>query len=283
MRKWSGSHEARPPNLSLCRRTPHYCTSWALGVAFEVLWGTSSHETSIVNPLVNQVCSWAYVWSGSFSSEDSKRSKEIVAGWKRRDIGNFLDKIREPLCQNTHNVPNLLYSSAPQQALTSKWVGEVTFLKYQVSLNYTKCELVSALWFSLYWLFKISISHLLQQTGVVTPQVLVCELKYERGDWEGWRLASHACLPRSLPIHSWWMGCLPFSPQQTGNRQKWERERERDGCISLTPARSLSLSLSVSPSFSLSPQKPVGRSEAEPRRPGAASPCCANKSPFHFN
>ncbi|CAB1446703.1 unnamed protein product [Pleuronectes platessa] len=29
--------------------------------------------------------------------------------------------------------------------------------------------------------------------------------------------------------------------------------------------------------------EPVGRSEAEPRRPGAASPCCANKSPFHFN
>lgn len=82
MRKWSGSWEARPPNLSPCWRTPHYCTSWALAVAFEVLWGTSSHETSIVNPLVNQVRSWAYVWSGSFSSEGSKRSKEIVAGCK---------------------------------------------------------------------------------------------------------------------------------------------------------------------------------------------------------
>lgn len=65
-------------------RNPHYCTSWALGVAFEVLWGTSSHETSIVNPLVNQVRSWAYVWSGSFSLEDSKRSKGIVAGCKDR-------------------------------------------------------------------------------------------------------------------------------------------------------------------------------------------------------
>lgn len=93
MRKWSGSQEARPPNLSLCRRTPHYCTSWALGVAFEVLWGTSSHETSIVNPLVNQVCSWAYVWSGSFSSEDSKRSKEkIVAGWKETRYRKFQTK-----------------------------------------------------------------------------------------------------------------------------------------------------------------------------------------------
>lgn len=89
MIKWSGSHQARPPNLSLCRRTPHYRTSWAPGVAFEVLWGTSSHETSIVNPLVNQVCSWAYVWSGSFSSEDSKLSKETAAGWKRQDIKNL--------------------------------------------------------------------------------------------------------------------------------------------------------------------------------------------------
>lgn len=114
MRKWSGSQEARPPNLSLCRRTPHYRTSWALGVPFEVLWGTSSHETSIVNPLVNQVCSWAYVWSGSFSSEDSKRSKEIVAE-RKDEVSKISDKIRVQRCQNLHNIPNLLHGSAVHQ------------------------------------------------------------------------------------------------------------------------------------------------------------------------
>jgi len=119
MRKWSGSHGAGPPNVSLCRRTPHYCTSWALGVAFEVLWGTSSHETSIVNPLVNQVCSWAYVWSGSFSSEDSKRSKEIVAGAKD-EVSEISDQIRVRLCENRHTVPHVLDNVALQQALTSK-------------------------------------------------------------------------------------------------------------------------------------------------------------------
>lgn len=134
MRKWSGSHEARPPNLSLCRRTPHYRTSWALGVAFEVLWGTSSHETSIVNPLVNQVCSWAYVWSGSFSSEDSERSKEIVAGWKD-EVSKISDKIRVQLCQNTHNIVHLLHNSALQQALTSKWLV-LHFIKTIKILNF---------------------------------------------------------------------------------------------------------------------------------------------------
>lgn len=89
MRKWSGSYEERPPNLSLCKRTPHYRTSWALGMAFEVLWGTSSHETSIVNPLVNQVCSWAYVWSGSFSSEAFKGN---CGGVKKTRYRKFLTK-----------------------------------------------------------------------------------------------------------------------------------------------------------------------------------------------
>lgn len=93
MRKWSGSYAARPPDLPLYGGSPHYCTSWALGAAFEVLWGTSAHETSIVNPLVNQVCSWAYVWSVSPSlllwRLDAFKGK--VVGWKRRDR-----KQREP-------------------------------------------------------------------------------------------------------------------------------------------------------------------------------------------
>lgn len=41
--------------------------------------------------------------------------------------------------------------------------------------------------------------------------------------------------------------------------------------------------MAASSALSLSPLKPVGRSEAQPWRPDAASPCCANKSPFHFN
>lgn len=136
MRKWSGSWEARPPNLSLCWRTPHYCTSWAPGVAFEVLWGTSSHETSIVNPLVNQVCSWAYVWSGSFSSEDSKRSKEIVAGRRREEVSKISDKIQVQPCQNMHNIPNLLHNSARQLALTSERLVRFLFLKPIVILTF---------------------------------------------------------------------------------------------------------------------------------------------------
>lgn len=97
--KWSGSREARPPHLSLCGRACHCCTSWALAVAFEVLWGTSSHETSIVNPLVNQVCSWAYVWGGSFSLEDLKHSKRMLWWDKKRwRSERFWQKQMEP-CQ----------------------------------------------------------------------------------------------------------------------------------------------------------------------------------------
>lgn len=130
--------------------------------------------------------------------------------------------------------------------------------------------------FLFYCLFKISVCHLLQQTKVVTPRVVVHKLKYEGGDWGGWRLlSSHACLPL-LARHPFLMnGLSPLAlHSKQGNRQKREKEWERERWLSLLPY------LSRSPLSSL---KPVGRSEAEPQRPAAASPCCANKSPFHFN
>lgn len=136
MGKWSGSWEARPPNLSLCWRTPHYCTSWALGVAFEVLWGTSSHETSIVNPLVNQVCSWAYVWSGAFSLEDLKRSKGNCGRAQRRGIENFKQNPSAAMLKHAQYPKFVTQFRSEKQALTSKRPMRLHFLNPIIYLNF---------------------------------------------------------------------------------------------------------------------------------------------------
>lgn len=146
--------------------------------------------------------------------------------------------------------------------------GVVTFVKTNHNLKFplysAKYKLPSIPIFSMYCLLEISNSHFFTSNRCLNSLGSCMQtevLKRQLGRAE----AGFTCLSSSFTPHPFLMNGL--SPSlSTANRKQ-------------TDVREGWLTLPLSPS----PPKPVGRSEAQPRRPGAASPCCANKSPFHFN
>lgn len=90
-----------------------------------------------------------------------------------------------------------------------------------------------------------------------------------RGNW----LLMPVFLLLSQSIVDEWLASPSLS---AANRKQTEAS---EGWLPLPHFPSSPLRLSLR----LSPLEPVGRSEAQPQRPFAASPCCANKSPFYFN